>query len=83
MKQTTLANFRREAKLSQKEVGERIGRSRDSVRRYEHMEVELPSSAISILAELYGKSEMEILRASLNPPPAPVKPGERSSSKTA
>ena len=36
------------------------------------MEVEIPASAIPILAKLYERSREEILAAIENPPPAPA-----------
>lgn len=72
MTQNELVRFRKDAGMSQEEVGDAVGKSRDTVRRWERMEVEIPASAIPILAKLYKRSREEILAAIENPSPAPA-----------
>ena len=72
MTQNELVRFRKDAGMSQEEVGDAVGKSRDTVRRWERIEVEIPASAIPILAKLYKRSREEILAAIENPPLAPA-----------
>lgn len=78
MTQTLFMRFRKEAKLTQEAVGEALGCSRDRVRRWEKGAVDVPTSAIPVLASLYKRSPEEILQSLTNPPESPEVPNSNS-----
>lgn len=71
MTQEVLVQLRKKAGLSQKKVGEKLGCSRNTIRRWERS-YDFPVRIIPELSKLYGVEEWVILQAIAgNPTSAP------------
>lgn len=58
---TRIRELRRKARLTQKELGEKIGRTESSIRKYEKGLVEIPLSVLKDIASVLSVSINEIL----------------------
>lgn len=78
MTQEVLVQLRKKAGLSQKKVGEKLGCSRDTIRRWERS-YDFSVRIIPELSKLYGVEEWVILQAIAgNPTSPPEAPTENS-----